>query len=121
MARHLGVSDIRGQRILADGQLRKEDGRLVMEVNEKASSGRKRFTIAHEIGHLLLANGGDFGCGTVRSRGFTPKKDADPLEERLCDFIAAEVLIPIEWAGDFTYRKSPGFDTIQAMASTSSR
>jgi Zn-dependent peptidase ImmA (M78 family) len=116
MARHLGVSDIRSRRIPADGRLRRENGKLILEVNETAPSSRKRFTIAHEIGHLLLADGGAFGCETMRSRGFASRRDADPREERWCDFIAAEVLIPIEWAADFTYGKAPGFDTIQAMA-----
>jgi len=116
IARHLGVSDIRSLRILADGQLRNEDGKLILELSDKAPEGRRRFTIAHEIGHLLLADGGSFGCGTIRSRGFATNREADPVEERWCDFIAAEVLAPIDWACDFVYGKPPGFETIQAMA-----
>jgi hypothetical protein len=87
LARNLGVNEIIEERLSFEGGLfdTPEKG-LVIKLNAESSSSRKRFTLAHEIGHLLL--------GTV-SRLRSMRRE-DPTLERACDSIAAELLMPSE-------------------------
>lgn len=52
------------------------------------SPERRKFTTAHEYGHLVL-----FRAGLSSRRGVD-----DPVEERWCDRFAGELLVPVEWA-----------------------
>ena len=89
LACKLGVSRIIEQRLPYEGGLfRLPDGELVIKLNAASSFARKRFTLAHEIGHLLL--------NTVPAFRSTQRID-EPLE-RTCDLIAAELLMPTEEA-----------------------
>src|SRR5260370_2801798 len=38
------------------GSIKKEDGKYVIYLNTSDSAERKRFTIAHELGHFLMHN-----------------------------------------------------------------
>lgn len=55
-------------------------------VNRKDNPERRRFTICHEIGHIVLRLPSDH-----RTQWWTAKR---PLAERLCDTFAAELLLP---------------------------
>jgi len=55
-------------------------------LNKQANAQRLRFTIAHELCHTFFYE-------LVPEIKFVPH-EADPTEERLCDFGAAELLIP---------------------------
>lgn len=81
------------------GRLREEDGRLELHnseitivVNSDASAARRRFTIAHEIGHLVLADP-RYDVSALRPAG-------PQWEERLCDRIAEALLMPSAWVTD---------------------
>lgn len=86
LARKLGVSRIVEERLPFEGGLfRLSDGELVVKLNSESPFVRKRFTLAHEIGHLLLGKPGlRSSCGNDRDL------------ERACDCIASELLMPSE-------------------------
>ncbi|MGB7438579.1 MAG: ImmA/IrrE family metallo-endopeptidase, partial [Candidatus Acidiferrum sp.] len=92
LARKLGVDRILQQKLPYEGALfRLADGELVIKLNSESSFARKRFTLAHEIAHLLL--------NTVPA--FRSTCRADAALERTCDLIAAELLMPAVEATDF--------------------
>ena len=65
-------------------------GKNVIIVNAKHSEERRRFTVLHEIGHIVLELPSNHRGGTVGPavRGQRPE------EEALCDVFAAECLLP---------------------------
>jgi Zn-dependent peptidase ImmA (M78 family) len=60
--------------------------RIVIKLNSYANATRKKFTLAHEIGHLLIAS------ISGKSRAMSCRRSAHL--ERACDMIAAELLMP---------------------------
>lgn len=86
IARHVGIQCIRELDIRLDGQLFELDGgRYEVILSSQAPYTRRRFTLAHEIGHLLVArDGGDIACG-------------DEATEELCNAVAAELLLPMRF------------------------
>jgi hypothetical protein len=93
LARKLGVNRIVEQRLPFEGSLMQlPDGELVIKLNSESSFVRKRFTLAHEVAHLLL--------NTVPA--FRGACRTDAALERACDMIAAELLMPSEDAIAFT-------------------
>ena len=75
------------------GFLIEVDNQHVIYLNKKDSMNRKRFTIAHEIGHLKLNHLG------VRMRDSTTSQGTDE-NEVLANAFAAELLMPeelVEW------------------------
>lgn len=84
IARHLGIQRIRELDVRLDGQLLElADGTYEVILSKGAPHTRKRFTLAHEIGHLLVAaeGDGDVTCG-------------DGVTEEMCNSVAAELLLP---------------------------
>jgi len=84
IARHLGIQRIRELDVRLDGQLLElHDGTYEVVLSKSAPHTRKRFTLAHEIAHILVAGDGgvDVTCG-------------DEATEELCNSIAAELLLP---------------------------
>ena len=86
LAYKLGVKRIIEEQLSYEGGLFQfPDGELVIKLNSDSPSPRKRFTLAHEIGHLLLGKPGlRSSCG----------EDCDL--EKACDAIAAELLMPAD-------------------------
>lgn len=98
LARNLGVDRIQDEELPYDGGIfREPDGRLVIKLNAYNPFTRRRFTLAHEIAHLLL--------GTVPGLRSTCRED--PVLERACDCIAAELLMPSELAPAFIRTLGP--------------
>ena len=73
------------------GSLIKRDGQLTAVLNRHDSPRRQRFTLAHEIGHLLLH---EPDGGAIFARANIPENDAERLLERDCDVFATELLMP---------------------------
>lgn len=92
LALALGVARVALQPLDCDGQIRLEDERLVVELNAGTPSrGRRRFTIAHEVGHLVLWE----VCGGIKRTPERRHGSGRTSEiERLCDTLAAEILAP---------------------------
>lgn len=92
MALRLGVSRILEERLAFEGGLfLLPGGEMVIKLNTASPRSRKRFTLAHEVAHLLL--------GTVPAQ--RSECHNDPELERACDTIAAELLMPTEDATGF--------------------
>lgn len=82
LAARLGVLSIVKAPLTVAGELRRVAGGLEIVCEESLSEGRRRFTIAHELGHALLEKSG---------RG-APRHGREL--ERLCDRVAVEILLP---------------------------
>jgi hypothetical protein len=109
LARNFGVEKILEERLPFEGGLfRAADGKLVIKLNTQSSLARRRFTLAHELGHLLL--------GTIPGR--RSKDHSDAVLERACDCIAAELLMPTEKAVPYVRELgSPCPEKLRAIAS----
>jgi len=84
IARHLGIQRIRELDVRLDGQLLQlDDGTYEVVLSTNAPHTRKRFTLAHEIAHIIVAINGkqEVSCG-------------DGPTEELCNSVAAELLLP---------------------------
>jgi hypothetical protein len=78
----LGVVSVISEDLPFSGELRSGTDGFTIVYSKHLNSGRRRFTIAHEMGHALLANTG---------RNY-PRVGKEV--ERLCDMLAAEILMP---------------------------
>jgi hypothetical protein len=91
MALRLGVQRIVEEELKFEGGVFDlPSGERIIKLNATSPLTRKRFTLAHEIGHLLLGKPGlRSSCGRDREL------------ERKCDAIAAELLMPTDQAIPF--------------------
>ena len=101
LARSCGARIVRvsGNEDDIDGFLYQEDGDVVIGINQDQATVRKRFTIAHELGHLLLHEHSlvhvDSGFRVrLRSGQSSEGTDRDEME---ANRFAAELLMPIEF------------------------
>jgi len=78
----LDIMDCRAENIPFSGELRRNGKRLEIVYSIHLSDERRRFTIAHEMGHALLERAGKR----------LPHSGTEV--ERLCDKFAAEILMP---------------------------
>src|SRR5579864_1748252 len=91
IARACGVVEISVRPIPLDGYLaRRPDGQLAIRYSSDSSPTRVRFTIAHEIGHLVIADETECPLEGPVARG--PNRDA--IVERLANRFASEILMP---------------------------
>ena len=95
LARRWGITSIEERDIESEAMLLpNKDGYSIVlkKVNSAGQLARQRFSLAHELGHLLLQKSEPRGSVGV------PMKHRDHghsnEEERLCDQIAAEILMP---------------------------
>jgi IrrE N-terminal-like domain len=93
LADALGVSEIRSASMVEDGRLEQRGGRTVIYLREQAGPQRRRFTLAHELGHLVLAEPGRDFVAHRREVHFDS-------EERFCNQFAAALLLPRHWVSD---------------------
>ena len=70
--------------------IRKSDGKVLMGINNSESTGRMRFTIAHELGHFILFPKENVNID-YRNKEYSSKK---PKKEKIADFFAANLLMP---------------------------
>ena len=92
LAKDWGVTAIEEDDISSDAMLLPNElGYTVIlrTTGEQSRKVRQNFSLAHELGHLLLQKAEKVGIATkYRGHGFSNE------EERLCDQIAAEILMP---------------------------
>jgi Zn-dependent peptidase ImmA (M78 family) len=60
--------------------------KVIIHINSLSPKSRQRFTLAHELSHLILGTTADFVIEPFRS---------DIQEERMADSLAAELLLPL--------------------------
>ena len=76
------------------------DGKPVIGVNANHHPNRQRFTIAHELGHILLHHR-ELEAAVLIDKNFIPRNSVsaegiDPLE-RQANAFAAELLMPVKF------------------------
>lgn len=87
LAREFGVEHISiVEGLIEDGRLEQRNGVVRILLSDRANSQRQRYTLAHELGHLLLA---DPDKDTIARR-----MRSDDDVERFCDAFAAALLQP---------------------------
>lgn len=79
-----------------DGQSTLLNGKPIIAVNVCTSFERQRFTVAHEIGHILLGHVGEFGLVNRE-----PSPNDNPVEQE-ANIFASRLLAPacVLWALD---------------------
>ena len=87
LAGSLGVRGITVTQMNFDGGVFEDSSGLHVRLNSESSPRRRRFTLAHEIAHLIIDRGS--ARGARRSHGCTEL-------ERECDLVAAELLMPLD-------------------------
>jgi hypothetical protein len=82
-----------------DASLRRVGARYEIAVNKKASPLRKRFSVAHELGHIAIFNATGLTAAFSHHAGGEHANAAiDPGVEVACDAFASELLMPrSEW------------------------
>lgn len=99
LAQNWGVTSIEEREIGSEAMLlpHREGYSIVLKTVDRPSRARRqRFSFAHELGHLLLQKSQQ---EMLRGNDRVPLKyrghgHSNPAEERLCDQIAAEILMP---------------------------
>jgi hypothetical protein len=90
LAQALGVDSITVDDLLEDGRVCHGPSGTHIYVSEHINRARRRFTLAHELGHILLADPAE---PLMAERSLPVRSN----EERLCDEIAAAILMPRSW------------------------
>jgi Zn-dependent peptidase ImmA (M78 family) len=107
IAHRLGVSEIVEERLPFEGGIFDDSGCLTIKINSLSPRARQRFTLAHEIGHLILAK---VLKGKTQCSG-------DKELEQACDAIAAELLMPANEAASFvTERGAPSPELLREFS-----
>jgi Zn-dependent peptidase ImmA (M78 family) len=84
ITKRLGISKILQEPLPFEGGVYEWAGERIIKLNSLAKPVRRQFTLAHEVGHLILEH-------TV---GATTNCTSDEQLERACDTIAVELLMP---------------------------
>lgn len=98
MARMWGVTEIEKRAIASDAMLLPIGGGYKVILKQADNPGklvRQRFSFAHELGHLLLSKVGyrPSVASSAKHRG-SKHNGHNREEERICDQLAAEILMP---------------------------
>ena len=88
LAERLGVRVAYSAMTGCDGWCLSCGGRAVIRINNRQVKSRQRFTLAHELGHLLL------DIPAVIGESFSDILRSNDEEERRINEVAAELLIP---------------------------
>jgi IrrE N-terminal-like domain len=81
IARQLDVREVLSAEMHADGELRRRGAGFTIVVSSTQGAARRRFSLAHELAHVIVTR--------LKGRIATGER-----LERLCDDIAAEMLMP---------------------------
>jgi Zn-dependent peptidase ImmA (M78 family) len=115
ICKQFGVKEISKSPMNVDGYLAKLPFGFAIRVNPDHPKSRRRFTIAHEFGHLLLS-------GYLHSLGTASPLEArlringiSMDEERTVDMIAAEILMPDVEVNSLMQRGMTSWDLIQHL------
>jgi hypothetical protein len=92
-----------------------------VHVNSDSAWTRQRFTVAHEIGHIVLMNLAERGGAKQLIRYRTGRTSdtrfvQDPTEEALCNYFATELLLPSRLMDGMVARDCMGPNVILMLA-----
>jgi Zn-dependent peptidase ImmA (M78 family) len=85
--RVFGIKKVVTEQLAFEGGVFQEGNHLVIKLNAPSPYTRRRFTLAHELGHLLIETG-----SPVNAR----RHVLSSTLETACDAIAAELLMPLQ-------------------------
>jgi Zn-dependent peptidase ImmA (M78 family) len=110
VARNLGVAIVEAADLSVDGYVGlTKEGQLVIRYRRANQDSRNRFTIAHEIGHLVIARVTGVPITERKSRtGFDS-------EEKLANRLAAEILMPEFVLRNNLRRSSPRWGIVHKL------
>lgn len=97
LATRMGVDKIYETEMAEDGRLEPDGLNAIVYLRRGLGHGRRRFTLAHELAHWALAH-----PASPKTAYRRIGKGGD--EERLCDAIAASLLMPRQWTLTFQSR-----------------
>src|SRR5260370_32887497 len=89
LVQHFGITEVRERPLDRDARLIREAGQLFIEVNGLFPLVRRRLSIAHEIGHMIVSRCSGVAVGQRRHE--------DPFTEAFCNQLAGRLLAP-DWA-----------------------
>lgn len=107
----LGVARIEERNLLEDGRTEWTNGVPIIALRKDRPVTRKRFTLAHELGHVLLERG-EPAVVAARTRSLEP-----PDTEVLCDRIAAAILMPRNWIARLSDRNRVTLSLLRLIGS----
>jgi Zn-dependent peptidase ImmA (M78 family) len=88
--------------------------RYIIEVNGRHTPERQRFTVLHEIGHIILelpsSHSDEVSIESLH------RYKSRPTEEIWCDVFAAECLLPYHFFREDVGKTDPGMDAIRGLA-----
>jgi len=110
IAKHLGI-EVLYLRMASEGRLRLYNGRAIVEIDPRGSVLRRRFTLAHELGHAyLLHPERELPWSSCRLWHST---------EHLCNDFAASLLLPRPWLETRTGEDEQRLQTLLRIATYS--
>lgn len=107
-----GVHDVRLVEMAQAGRLRPDGERLIIEVNRNHSTGKRNFTIDHEVSHTLLPTYAGAMVEDMETGSFSSSSE----EERLCDIGAAALLLDRRYLLPSAIEAGPSLNTLFWLA-----
>jgi Zn-dependent peptidase ImmA (M78 family) len=112
LADRLGVDDIRLESCREEGSVRRDGSSTIVVLRKDRSRQRQRFTLAHELAHLMLAQ------GDALETSFRMPSERSTTLEGLCDDIAASLLMPSTWVKAHVSGRPFSLATVRRLASS---
>lgn len=117
MAALRGARLIENERLKIQGYTHAAEGDLVIEVCTTLADTRRRFTIAHEIGHTFFFEAFASPGGDTTYRRTRGLDRATAREEGWCHNFAGDLLVPDVWLREETRMiEDPSIDVLVALA-----
>jgi hypothetical protein len=92
IAWELGAKIRKGPMRTCEARIVGRNGRAIITVDEKRPARRRRFSVAHELGHWQHHRGKCLTCRTADIGSINPRRANDP--ERVADEYASDLILP---------------------------
>lgn len=117
-ARALGIEVVSGHLFEATARIFRAGSRATIRVSDRiVHPGRRRFSIAHELGHQILGHElpGESEISRFVSRACERRKSIDEDPEREADVFATEFLTPAQMARPFCEVSPVSLEAVRAI------
>jgi Zn-dependent peptidase ImmA (M78 family) len=111
LASRMGIDAIEDIKMIEDGRLEQDGRTATIYLRAGLPDRRRRFTVAHELGHRLLLHP---SAPADRYR----RRLAGDAEERFCDDLAAAILLPHDWVATNFAAEPRKLRTIRRLAAS---
>jgi Zn-dependent peptidase ImmA (M78 family) len=117
LARERRITEINMVEMAQDGIIYAKGNEYVVDLNRSHSDSRKRFTLAHEIGHTFFFDVQEHPTSRFRIVDAQIQSiHSDQSEEHLCNVVASEILMPCEPFSNMMQEMTPEARTILTLA-----